>query len=177
VYVGREDLELVEQINARGIDVVVRPLPTESPRRLRRGDDGRPVLTDDLQPLERPRAEVSARAAGQASPRGLAAETEEAAPEPSAGGGVRAGTVRVVNERGLHLRAAHLLAQRAARFASSVEVGWPDRLVNAKSLLGITTLGAAQGSELEVRVQGSDADAAWDAIRSLFESGFQEGGG
>lgn len=88
---------------------------------------------------------------------------------------VRKGTVDVVNERGLHLRAAHILAQRTGTFRSSVEVGWPGQMVNAKSLLGLTTLGAARGSRLELRVEGADADAAFEGVVALFASGFEEG--
>ena len=155
VYVGPDDLEMVERIRGLGVDVVVRPLPSDQALGLRRGEDERPVLTDDL-PTPIPSSSPHVRAYA-----GSPAE--------------RSGHVEVVNERGLHLRAAHVLAQCAGRYTSQVDVGWQGRMVNAKSLLGITTLGAAKGSRLELEVRGDDADAAYRAVSDLFASGFEEG--
>lgn len=166
VFVGPEELEWVDRIEAMGVEVVVRPLPTDQTLALRRGEDERPVLTDDLPPtLESgPIPAIEVEAAPDLPP-----------PVAVPLAGARSGRVMVVNERGLHLRAAHLLAQRAGRYGASVEVGWPGRMVNAKSLLGITTLGAGKGTELELHVEGPDAQDAYNAIESLFEVGFEEG--
>lgn len=81
----------------------------------------------------------------------------------------------VVNERGLHLRAAHVLAQLASKLEAEVLVGRGEDLVNAKSLLGLTTLGATCGTELTVVVRGPNAADAMAAVRQLFASGFDEG--
>jgi phosphotransferase system HPr (HPr) family protein len=81
----------------------------------------------------------------------------------------------VVNERGLHLRAAHVLAQLASKLEADVQIGKGSNLVNAKSLLGLTTLGATCGTKLDVVVTGPDARAAMEAIGDLFASGFYEG--
>lgn len=170
VYLGKEDLEVVERLRARGIDVVVRPLPSDTPRLLERGEDLKPVLTEDLEtPDLIPPEPAAAR---------LPSVTPAYAPPQEPAGSSRTlceGAVEVRNERGLHLRAAHLLASTASRFAASVAVGWPGQHVNAKSLLGITTLGAGIGSQLELRVEGEDAEAAYAAIHELFASGFREG--
>ncbi len=87
----------------------------------------------------------------------------------------REGRVRVVNEKGLHLRAAHALVQLTTSVRSEVRLGTPGQMVNAKSLLGLTTLGATCGSELLLIVEGEDGDEAYERIVRLFESGFQEG--
>ncbi|MEO1235020.1 MAG: HPr family phosphocarrier protein, partial [Myxococcota bacterium] len=102
--------------------------------------------------------------------------TEAELPLSSSTSGARcAGQVEVVNERGLHLRAAHLLAQLSGQYEASVQVGWSGHMVNAKSLLGITTLGASKGSQLGLEVEGPDAEAAFAAIKELFACGFEEG--
>jgi phosphocarrier protein len=84
-------------------------------------------------------------------------------------------TLEVVNERGLHLRAAHVLAQLASKLEADVSVGKGTNLVNAKSLLGLTTLGATCGTKLDVVVTGAGARGAMEAIRDLFATGFYEG--
>ncbi len=81
----------------------------------------------------------------------------------------------VVNERGLHLRAAHVLAQLTSKLQADVKIGKGLDLVNAKSLLGLTTLGATCGTMLDVVVTGPGARAGMDAIRELFANGFYEG--
>ena len=83
--------------------------------------------------------------------------------------------LEIVNERGLHLRAAHVLAALCNRLTQQVQVGRDGYMVNAKSLLGLTTLGAAAGTRLMVVVEGPGASKALESIRELFASGFQEG--
>lgn len=83
--------------------------------------------------------------------------------------------LRVVNAKGLHLRAAHQLAQLAGGLPCEVTIGSPGSMVNGKSLLGITTLGATCGTLLEVVIEGPGADASFQAVERLFESGFGEG--
>jgi phosphotransferase system HPr (HPr) family protein len=85
-------------------------------------------------------------------------------------------TVRVVNAKGLHLRAAHLLAHLAGTLPCEVHIGLQrGDPVNAKSLLGLTTLGAGCGTLLEVSVEGFDSQQSMDQIKTLFASGFEEG--
>ncbi len=172
VYVGSPELAAVDRIRARGVDVVVRPLPGDLPRRLRQGEDHRPVLTEDLGPTlpTSGRSAPSGPGYGDPSP-GLDDSTDVPTPGP----GARQAALQVVNERGLHLRAAHLLAQCCSRFRSSIQVGRGDDRVNAKSLLGITTLGAGRGTSVTVWVEGPDADDALAAVVALFASGFDEG--
>jgi phosphotransferase system HPr (HPr) family protein len=83
--------------------------------------------------------------------------------------------VRVVNERGLHLRAANQLAQLASALPCSVTIHFEGQAVNAKSLLGLTTLAAGFGSECVVAVDGPGAADGLARIQALFAAGFGEG--
>ena len=83
-------------------------------------------------------------------------------------------TVEVKNRLGLHLRAASALAQTAAKFASKVMIGPGKDLVNAKSMTSLMMLGAAQGSKLKVRAEGTDAKEALKAVQELFDDKFGE---
>jgi phosphocarrier protein len=83
-------------------------------------------------------------------------------------------TVEVKNRLGLHLRAASALAQTAAKFTSQVMIGRGKNLVNAKSMTNLMMLGAAQGSKLKVRTEGTDAREALKAVQTLFDDRFGE---
>ena len=83
-------------------------------------------------------------------------------------------TVVVRNPQGLHLRPADLLVKHASRYSSSVLLGREGQMADCKSILDILTLGAVQGTELRLTVEGSDAAQAIDAITELFENGFFE---
>jgi phosphocarrier protein HPr len=82
--------------------------------------------------------------------------------------------VEVKNRLGLHLRAASALAQTAAKFSSNVMIGRGKDLTNAKSVTGLMMLGAAQGTKLKVRTEGSDAREAMKAVQALFDDRFGE---
>jgi phosphotransferase system HPr (HPr) family protein len=82
--------------------------------------------------------------------------------------------VEVKNRLGLHLRAASALAQTAAKFSSNVMIGRGKDMTSAKSVTGLMMLGAAQGSKLKVRVEGTDAREAMKAVQALFDDRFGE---
>lgn len=83
--------------------------------------------------------------------------------------------LKVVNPLGLHARAAVKLVLEANRFDSDIHLSRDDsNEVNAKSIMGVLTLAAAQGSEVKVRCEGEDAEEALEAIRGIFEEGFGE---
>ncbi len=84
-------------------------------------------------------------------------------------------TVTVVNERGLHARPASRLAQTAGRFVSDISIRHGEVVANAKSVLGVMTLAAGVGSTLELEANGTDADAALEALADLFALGFNDG--
>lgn len=83
-------------------------------------------------------------------------------------------TVRVMNRAGLHTRPAAMLVKLAATFASDVHLVKDGFHINAKSIIGVMTLAAEHGSELQLEVDGADEQAAADAIAELFASGFGE---
>ncbi len=84
------------------------------------------------------------------------------------------GTVEVRNRLGLHLRAATKLAETARRFRSKVTIVAKDGQADARSVINLMMLGAAQGTRLKLRAEGDDARAALDAVRRLIEDRFGE---
>lgn len=82
--------------------------------------------------------------------------------------------VAVTNRAGLHARAAAKLVHLASTFAAEVKLLRDGEEVDAKSILGILLLAAAQGSTLLVRCSGPDEEAASEAVARLFAEGFGE---
>jgi phosphocarrier protein len=80
----------------------------------------------------------------------------------------------VVNSLGLHARPAARLVQTVLPFKSDVYISVNSHRVNAKSIMGLLTLAAAQGSRLSITCTGADASDAMGAVRQLVESGFGE---
>ena len=80
--------------------------------------------------------------------------------------------VTITNTIGLHARPATFFIQKANAYKSSVWVEKEDRKVNAKSLLGVLSLGVAQGMTIKLIADGSDEDEALDGLEALIESGF-----
>lgn len=80
----------------------------------------------------------------------------------------------VVNSLGLHARPAATLVQTTLQFSSDVTVQLNSQKVNAKSIMGLLTLGASQGSRLTVTCKGEDAREAMEAVKALFASKFGE---
>lgn len=83
-------------------------------------------------------------------------------------------TFTIVNRLGLHARAAAKLVQVAGRFSSDILLEREGQQANGKSIMGVLTLAAAQGSALEVTVEGEDASEAMEALAELIEDGFGE---
>jgi phosphocarrier protein len=81
---------------------------------------------------------------------------------------------QIVNRLGLHARAAAKLVHLAGNFESSVTLTRNGEEVDAKSILGILLLAAAQGADVLVRCDGRDEEAALEAIVTLIDSGFDE---
>jgi phosphocarrier protein len=82
--------------------------------------------------------------------------------------------LEIVNRLGLHARAAAKLVHTANRFECDVRVARDGEKVDAKSILGILLLAAAQGSHVTVSCEGSDEDAALEAISKLIAERFGE---
>lgn len=83
--------------------------------------------------------------------------------------------VVVANQLGLHARPAGVLAQMAQKFASEIYIECDGQEVDAKSILDLLTLAAAQGTRLDLKARGEDAEAALDRIEKLFKERFGEG--
>jgi phosphocarrier protein len=80
----------------------------------------------------------------------------------------------IVNQRGLHARAAAKFVRTADAFAARVEVTRDDMTVVGTSILGLMLLAAGAGTVLTLRAEGEDAPAALDALCGLIERGFDE---
>ena len=77
--------------------------------------------------------------------------------------------VTVNNEVGLHARPATYFIQKANEFKSGIWVEKEERRVNAKSLLGVLSLGIVKGTTITLIADGSDENAAVDALSELIE--------
>lgn len=82
--------------------------------------------------------------------------------------------VKVQNQVGLHARPAMYFIQKANEFKSSVWVVKEERRVNAKSLLGVLSLGIMGGTEIRIMAGGPDEEEAVEELVKLVESGFAE---
>ena len=82
--------------------------------------------------------------------------------------------VMVQNQVGLHARPATFFIQKANEFRSSIWIEKEERRVNAKSLLGILSLGIIGGTQIKIIADGADEQAAVNALEELVESGFSE---
>jgi phosphocarrier protein len=83
-------------------------------------------------------------------------------------------SVTVVNQLGLHARAAARFVHLATRFQSQIRVGHGERIMDGKSIMGILLLAAARGTEITLMATGPDERAALDALVQLVQSGFGE---
>lgn len=82
--------------------------------------------------------------------------------------------VMVQNQVGLHARPATFFIQKANGYKSSIWVEKEDRRVNAKSLLGVLSLGIVGGTAIRVIADGVDEEEAVAGLVNLVESGFSE---
>ena len=83
--------------------------------------------------------------------------------------------VPVVNQLGMHARAAAKFVHLAARFQSHITVARESREMDGKSIMGLLLLAAARGSMVTIRADGVDEQEAIDALSDLVASGFGEG--
>jgi phosphocarrier protein HPr len=82
--------------------------------------------------------------------------------------------VVVANTQGLHARPANLIMKLANQYQSRIELIKGNERVDGKSILEILTLGAAPGTTLVIEATGPDAEAAVEALVTLFASKFAE---
>ena len=82
--------------------------------------------------------------------------------------------VVVENQVGLHARPATFFIQKDNEFKSSIWVEKEERRANAKSLLGVLSLGIMGGTQIRIIAGGTDEQEAVEALAKLVESGFAE---
>ena len=90
------------------------------------------------------------------------------------GGMVLKRSIKIVNSRGLHARAAAKLVALAERYSACLSLSRAGQTVPACSIMGLMMLGAGQGSEVVLEAEGWDAREALDAVAGLIEAGFHE---
>ncbi len=82
--------------------------------------------------------------------------------------------ITITNAIGLHARPATFFIQKANSYKSSIWVEKEDRKVNAKSLLGVLSLGIAQGMTIKLIADGADEMEALEGLDALVATGFQD---
>lgn len=82
--------------------------------------------------------------------------------------------LEIKNKLGLHARAAALLVQTVNRFAAQVSVSKDGQTADGRSIMGVLTLAATQGSKIHVEASGDDAERVVKALEKLVEARFNE---
>ena len=83
-------------------------------------------------------------------------------------------SVTVVNELGMHARAAAKFVHLASRFESQIRLERNGKVMDGKSIMGILLLAASRGTAIVISASGPDEEAAVTALAGLVESGFGE---
>jgi phosphocarrier protein len=82
--------------------------------------------------------------------------------------------IEIINKLGLHARASAKLVSTAARFSSDIKVEFGPHTADAKSIMSVMMLAASVGSLVKVKTNGSDEQAAMEAVTSLINNYFDE---
>lgn len=82
--------------------------------------------------------------------------------------------VEIINKLGLHARAAAKFVGCAAAFSSVIQTGKDGALVDGKSIMSIMMLAAGKGTVLDLHIDGSDEEAALEALTTLIGNRFNE---
>lgn len=77
---------------------------------------------------------------------------------------------KVIDSTGIHARPATMLVNAASKFNSTIYLGFKDRKVNLKSIMGVMSLGVPQGSEIIISAEGDDELDALNVLESLMNS-------
>ena len=83
-------------------------------------------------------------------------------------------TVEIVNELGMHARAAAKFVKTASGFDAGITIEKGEQRVNGKSIMGILMLAAGIGSKITIHAEGPEAESALEALAKLVASGFGE---
>lgn len=87
---------------------------------------------------------------------------------------MREACLEITNKLGLHARAAAKVVAIASQYNARIRVRRGEQEVDAKSIMGLLTLGAGQGSHVAITVDGEDEDEALTALTDLFQRHFDE---
>lgn len=82
--------------------------------------------------------------------------------------------LEIKNKLGLHARAAALLVQTVNKFSAQVSFSKDGQTIDGRSIMGVLTLAAPQGSKVQVEANGEDAERAVKAIEKLVDNRFNE---
>lgn len=82
--------------------------------------------------------------------------------------------LEIKNKLGLHARAAALLVQTVNKFVAQVSFSKDGQIADGRSIMGVLTLAATQGSKIQVEAIGEDAERAVRAIEKLIDKKFNE---
>lgn len=77
--------------------------------------------------------------------------------------------VKVKNKTGLHARPASQFVQKAGKFNSNINIVYEEREINAKSIMGLLSLGISQNKEILIKAEGEDAEQAVDSLSEFIE--------
>ena len=80
----------------------------------------------------------------------------------------------IINRLGLHARAAAKLVSTAGAFSSQIEIAFGGQTADAKSIMAVMMLAASKGSQITLRTNGNDQQAAMDALAGLINNYFDE---
>jgi phosphocarrier protein len=83
-------------------------------------------------------------------------------------------TVKIINKAGLHTRPAATIVKMAAKYKCEFFISRDGMNINGKSIIGVMTLAAEEGSELILTFKGEDEEAAAEEIVNFFKRGFDE---
>jgi phosphocarrier protein HPr len=105
-----------------------------------------------------------------------AGSSDDISPPPAPSTGVSAAerTVTIVNQKGLHARAAAKFVKLAGQFDAAITVSKKDSTVSGISIMGLMMLAASPGCQIDIRAQGRDALQAIEALVALVAGGFDE---
>lgn len=82
--------------------------------------------------------------------------------------------LEIKNKLGLHARAAALLVQTVNKFSAQVNVSKDGQTADGRSIMGVLTLAATQGSKIQIEANGEDADKVVKALEKLLDNRFNE---
>ncbi len=87
---------------------------------------------------------------------------------------MRSEQIEIINQLGLHARAAAKFVSTATRFESKVKLGKDGKEVDGKSIMSVMMLAASVGSQVQITTDGPDEEEAMAAIKALINDKFGE---